>query len=325
MSAGITRKDNMFSVGEVPWHRLGRVIKDAPTIAEGLVAANLGWTVEPRELTYVAGDGLRQPVPNRAIIRTDTQDLLGVVGPNYTPLQNTEAFKFFEPWVESGLVSLETAGSLFSGRRIWVLGKINAEPSEIVQGDIVEKYVLLSNGHDGTMAVRTGFTPIRVVCNNTLSAAHRGNKLLRIFHSKKVSEAVQSAQEIIDVVQRDFLATEDQYKFLAKRSVADQETIRRLVKVVFFKDKADEELEKDRQKAFFDSMVETIKERFEVGLGNDMKGVRGTYWALYDGVTQYLSHEAGTNDERRLNNLWFGGGKKQNDEALELCLEMAGA
>jgi phage/plasmid-like protein (TIGR03299 family) len=93
------------------------------------------------------------------------------------PLQNDQAFQFFDPFVSSGLVTLETAGSLREGKRVWILARI-AENSDvgIVGDDIVRKYLLLSNSHDGTTAVRVGFTPIRVVCANTLAMAVRNGQ-----------------------------------------------------------------------------------------------------------------------------------------------------
>ena len=116
--------------------------------------------------------------------------MLGVVGPRYTILQNQDAFKWFQPFLEAKEAALHTAGSLRGGSRIWVLAKLNREPLVIAQGDEVEKYLLLSHSHDGSLAVRVGFTPIRVVCQNTLSMAHNADasKLIRFKHTKDIHE-----------------------------------------------------------------------------------------------------------------------------------------
>ena len=150
MAHQILENDTMFSVKERPWHGLGVVVETAPTIEEAITLANLGWTVEPKEIK--TADGIN--IPNKkALMRSDTNDCLGVVGSGYNILQNTEAFKFFEPFVENGLATLETAGSLFNGKRVFILAKIAGDDMEVQKGDFVEKYILLSNAHDGSQAV----------------------------------------------------------------------------------------------------------------------------------------------------------------------------
>ena len=94
--------------------------------------------------------------------------MLGIVGPRFAVLQNKDAFGWFQPFLDAKEAALHTAGSLRGGSRIWVLAKLNRDPLVIAAGDEVEKFILLSHGHDGRLAVRGGFTPIRVVCQNTL-------------------------------------------------------------------------------------------------------------------------------------------------------------
>ena len=129
--------------------------------------AGLDWQVETEPL--FRGNG--QEVKAQASVRTSDNRVLGVVGPRWTPLQNKDAFKVFEPLVDSGDMTLHTAGSLRNGERVWVLCQLNLDNSEIVKGDEIAKFALLSNGHDGKLAVHLGFTPIRVVCANTEAMA----------------------------------------------------------------------------------------------------------------------------------------------------------
>src|SRR6185295_11897446 len=116
---------------------------------------------------------------------------------------------------------IETAGSLRQGKRVWVLAKINRDPLVIKGNDVVEKYVLLSNSHDGTLAVRVGFTPIRVVCNNTLSMAinSEASKLIRIKHTKNVVSNLESVQEIMNLADQEFQATAEQYRMLTRKDI----------------------------------------------------------------------------------------------------------
>src|SRR4029077_9765938 len=127
--------ENMLYVGATPWHSLGVKLDAAPSTAEAIKAAGLNWEVGLKNLLTVDGEA----VSHKATYRVSDGRILGVVGPAYKPIQNSLAFSWFDPFVESGEASIETAGSLRNGQRVWVLAKLNREPSEIVKGDAVEK------------------------------------------------------------------------------------------------------------------------------------------------------------------------------------------
>ena len=172
MSANV---ESMLSVNEVPWHGLGVILDSPPTPADAIRIAGLDWEVKLKQL-YAhpdLNDAFVWPSPRQvsafATTRATDGKVLGIVGPNYTVVQNTEAFAFFQPFIDSGTCKIETAGSLRGGRRIWVLARIEEDPTEILKGDEIRRYTLMSNSHDGTLAVRVGFTGIRAVCENTLT------------------------------------------------------------------------------------------------------------------------------------------------------------
>jgi phage/plasmid-like protein (TIGR03299 family) len=233
----------MFYVGETPWHGLGVQLESAPTTREAIVAAGLDWEVGQKELWTVQSNPdvfdsnlyADQKVPALANYRTTDGRILGVVGPGTHPLQNRDAFAFFDPFLASGDAVLETAGSLRDGERIWALARINRDPSVVVPGDEVLKYLLLSNSHDGKVAVRVGFTPIRVVCANTLALAHGAGDahktLLKLHHTRKVKEAVVAARDAINLADRTFEATAERYRFLASRQI-DRPSLELLVRRV---------------------------------------------------------------------------------------------
>lgn len=309
--------ENMMYVGETPWHGLGVSVSKAPSVEEAIKLAGLDWKVNLAPLFTQEGT----QVTHRATMRDSDRSILGVVGPGYTPVQNEKAFEFFNPFVQSGEAELETAGSLREGRRIWVLAKIAGNTREVVPGDPVEHYVMLSNSHDGTTSVQVGFTPIRVVCANTLAAAHNDARstLLRIRHTRNVEDTLDAVRDTMAVSQREFQATMEQYKLLARKNVAKGD-IEKYVKIVFYKDK---DLEKQRTKARYDEMTNTIKRLFETGRGNDLPQVRGTFWALYNATTEYLSYEYGKTQDARLSSLWFGENVEKNEMALKVAVSAA--
>lgn len=309
--------ENMFSVRETPWHKLGTVLQNPPTIQEAIQLSGLDWPVALQPL-YL-GDGTL--VTHKAVVRGDSGNVLGIVGPRYQPLQNAEAFNWFNAFVDNGEVSLETAGSLDEGRRIWVMAKIARDPSVIVPNDEILKYLMLSNSHDGTLAIRVGYTPIRIVCANTLAMAHSSNasKLIRIRHTASSKLALDKLQDIMNLVDREFEATAEQFRFLASRTF-NQKDVREYVKAVLGKSKvADEDLP-TRTKNQLDDIIGLLEDE-----NQRLNGVNGTYWAAYNAVNQYLNYDAGRNDNNRMSSLWFGVNANTNKSALDLALEFANA
>lgn len=340
---------SMAYVGATPWHGCGKNVTDTDAMYNSeafMKAANLDWEAEKRQLfretKVITKDGFgvdtvtSKHVPAEAweVVRsTDGKVLADSVGARYTVLQNKEAFGWFQPWLDAKEAALHTGGALFEGSRIWALAKLNRDPMEIAAGDIVEKYVLLSHSHDGSLAVRVGFTPIRVVCWNTLSMAHSSDasKLIRLKHSKKVHTNLANLRDVMNLVNSEFEATAEQYRLLQRKSI-NQADLRKYIKKVFEIDAPDnviwdvternkemKELVSERQKNIMDEVIKLC----ETGKGNALPSVRGTYWSAYNGVTEYLSYVNGRNEDNRLNSLWFGQNSAMNKTALAAAVEMA--
>lgn len=308
---------NMFYRGAKPWHGLGTFIEPEKhlTSEEAIVAAGLDWTVSTQSL-YLA-DGTK--APTNAVVRSDNNKILGTVGDTYKPLQNKDAFKFFDGFINSGQAAFETAGALREGKRIWVLAKIKSDLDRIKGDDVLERYVLLSNSHDGTTAVRAGFTPVRVVCQNTLTMAHNSasSKLIRVRHGQSVNENLDRVAEIMNLANREFEATLEQYRFLANREI-NSDDLEKFIKVVMVGEKKI----KDNPEAG-KRVLNKIIPLFEKGRGNDMREIKGTYWAAYNAVSEYLQYEKGQDDAIRMDSLWFGQSGTTLQNALKIATKMA--
>ena len=199
-----------------------------------------------------------------------------------------------------------------------VLAKLNRDPLVVAPGDEVEKFVLLSHGHDGSLAVRVGFTPIRVVCANTLALAHGSDasKLIRIRHSKSLRSSLEGVRKVVDAANAEFAATAEQYRWLARRDI-NQGDLRKYVRRVL---KVNENEVPSAQTA---NVIERIIELAETGLGNDLPSVRGTYWTAWQGISDWVSHSRGRSQATRLDSLWYGEGAAINKLALQTAVEMA--
>lgn len=271
---------------------------------------------------YIGDTDLHVPTEAQSIVRLSDMSVLGNVGAGYTPVQNSELFGFFDPVIEGGFVQIETAGSLRNGRRVWMLGKITNCTAEVVPGDPVSPYFLFSGSHDGTLPIAIGRTDIRVVCQNTLSAAHRAGKqsLLRVRHTKSVHESIEKIAQIIDWERGQFQLTMEQMRTLTRKPVT-AEILAEYVKEVF-KPEVEARPLKDYDKPYA-KLVNKITPFFENGKGNTLAGVRGTMWAAYNSVTEYQTWERGRTNDARLDSLWFGLNAKTNARAFEVALKMA--
>ena len=308
---------SMFSVSTVPWHGLGEVIQEAPTLTDGIKLAGMDWEVGLEDLIIQSDN---RKVPNRAVVRQDNKEILGVVGPRYVPLQNIETFNWFQPYLDSGEVELHTAGVLDEGRKVWVLAKVKRDNEEIVKGDEVAKFILLSNSHDGTTAIRSGFTPIRVVCANTLALAHhdKASKLLRVRHTQSSKINLENIRATIDLANEEFKATAEQYRKLAAKGINQKDVGRFVRKMLDIKEDVSLTTVSTKTK----NIIEDIVSRLETGYGASLPGVKGTAWGLYNAYTEYLNYSKGRNNSNRMDALWFGTGFNDNKAALDAVCEL---
>jgi phage/plasmid-like protein (TIGR03299 family) len=328
MSHGITIQDTMISVRETPWHGLGTVLDNPPTIGEALTLAGLDWTVKTEPAYRETRIGLpgggtmttREQVPAQVVTREDTDQVLGVVGTRWRPVQNIDALGWFDRWLDTGLVTIETAGSLFGGRRVWALARIVADPIVVVGSDTVEKYVLIAHSHDGTLAIRAGLTAVRVVCNNTLGfaldAGDRTGGLFKVSHTANALTRLEDVADQIERVDARLNAAGDLYRELAHASVTGgDKTIAAYVGAVY--NQTAEQVTDGRRLAH-------VMRLFEVGTGQDMIGASGTWWGLYNAITEYETHGSGLDaSESRADRNVFGSGARTLSKSLDVAIAMA--
>ena len=230
----------IFSLRDTPWHREGTVLQEAPSLDEALRLGGLDFEVEVRPLYTRAlpFPGLpevgeyRQVENGCATVRTDREQVLGIVSARYQPLQNRDALGVLEPLLDSGLASLETGGSLRGGRDVWMLVRFNVD-SPVVQEVFAEEVIpfgLISNNHSGVRKVVVQETPIRVVCANTLSLALKGrSRALGVRHTASVeAKTVEAAQQLWGALIERYEMAARQYQAL-KQHHLDTALFRRLV------------------------------------------------------------------------------------------------
>jgi len=246
--------------------------------------------------------------------------VLGVVSQQYTPLQNREAFAFFDPIVGDGAAIYHTAGVLGDGQRIWILAKL-PDDIRVKNGDISHKFLLLTNSHDGESAVMMKFTPIRVVCQNTLMMALGQGRTIRVEHTKNVQERLREAQDLLGIIRYEFAEIERDFNEMAQVQMDDDRLGDYLG--LIFPNPTDPRDRRGAERAARHRFWS--KHFFNNGKGNREYGVQDTLWAAYNGVTEYIDHRETTQtDDRRLRSLWFGNACSIKARAFRVAKERMG-
>ena len=212
--------ETMFYTREKPWHGLGVEVADALSSAEALAASGLDWKVVQKKILTEDGD----PVPGfKANVRDSDEKVLGIVSDRYRVVQNEEAFAFTDKLLGEG-VRYETAGSLNGGRRVWVLARMPRE--YIMLGDRVSPYMVFSNTHDGSGAVRVAMTPVRVVCSNTLNLALSGAaRSWSAMHTAGVQDRIGEAECALFMAERYMDALGKEFERLSKIKMPDSKAV----------------------------------------------------------------------------------------------------
>ena len=274
MSAAV---ETMMYVREKPWHGLGTMVAEAPTSADALRLAGLDWQVNSEPIS-VSG---KEVAGYKANVRSSDEAVLGVVSDRYKVCQNTDAFEFTDNLV-GGEVRYETAGSLFGGKKIWLLAKL---PDTEILGDKTEPYLCFTNSHDGTAAIRVCMTPVRVVCNNTLNMALSGAKRAwAARHTGDLQQKLGEAHRCLDMA-GDYMDSLGQYaEQMANKTVTDEQIQQILSELVPVKETASA-----REKA----NVKQLKDEYMVCyFMPDIAKFRGTAWGAINAMADMADHNA---------------------------------
>lgn len=271
--------ETMFSSGnQVPWHGLGTIVNEAPTSADALHLAGLDWNVLQRPI-YT--DGVE--IPNmKANVRDTDKSVLGVVSDRYQVVQNKEAFDFTDNLIQSGEVKYETAGSLSGGKRIWLLAKM---PESKVLDDKVDPYIVFTNSHDGTGAIKVAMTPIRVVCNNTLNLALEGAK--RCWSTKHIGDItskLEEARHTLKMANEYMKELDAQADRFVNIKITD-EKLEEILKDLFPVNAEDT----DRRK----NNMQEMKDKYMICyFAPDIAKFRGTAWGAINAMSDFATHIA---------------------------------
>lgn len=309
----------MFYTGERPWHGLGTKVEEPLTAKEAIEVSKLDYTVECQPI-YLSGE--REIESRLAIVRADTQAVLGLVSEKYKIVQNRDAFSFFDTLVGEGQAIYESAGALGLGERVWIMAKL---PDDIIVGkdDVVEKYLILTTSHDGKSSVKVYFSPVRVICQNTLNFSFsQRSDCINIPHLGNINSKIDEARKVLGIS----INVYAQFERIANQ-LADVKLNTAQVEAYYNQLLFGQAVEDKEQKILLNQRNDLLA-LFESGKGNDKADIKHSAWTAYNAVTEYVDHHRtirGVKEDatNRLKNIWFGSGASLKRKALDGILEVA--
>ena len=304
---------SMAYAGALPWHGLGVEVPADLTPEQMLDAANLNWRVEKvPAYAEIAGENIA--IGKSALVRDRDNHILDVVSDDWNPVQNEEAFDFFNEFVMAGDMEMHTAGSLKGGQIVWGLAKVK-ESFELFKGDKIDAYLLFSNFHKYGCSTDVRFTPIRVVCNNTLTLSLNSavERMAKISH-RKIFEP-DNVKEMLGIATDKLGKYKEMAQFLGSKKAKDEDIVEYFCRI-FPVGSAKKENEVSRNAQIALDILHTQP---------GAEYAEGTWWQPFNAVTYMTDHLVGRSADTRLTSAWYGANKNLKTKALETAIEMAEA
>ena len=310
--------ETMAYAGELPWHGLGTEVSNELTPLQMMQKAGVDWEVEQQKIVTESGLEINDKV---ALVRTSDNTLLDVTGKDWKPVQNEEAFTFFSEFVAAGDMEMHTAGSLKEGRNVWALAKVK-ESFDVFGEDRVDSYLLFSNPHQYGKALDVRFTPIRVVCNNTLTFSLQSASKNSVKVGHRTAFDADTVKETLGLASEKFAKYKEMAQFLGSRKVTAESLIQ------YYNDVFPTTSRKEEKTpvVVYDDLSKAAKmcyDALEVQPGAQFAA--GTWWQAFNSVTYYTDHLQGRNSENRLHNQWFGYNQAKKVTAAEKAVAYATA
>ena len=270
--------ESMFYTRETPWHGLGTKVMEAPASKEALELAGLDWKVTQEPIYTNLGERIEG---YRANIRDVDRKPLGVVTERYKVVQNQEAFAFTDSLLKEG-VRYETAGSLQGGRKVWLLAHMPHE--YIISGERISPYLLFSNTHDGSGAIKVALTPIRVVCQNTLNLAlANAKRSWSMIHTGDIKEKMQEAKDTLFLAENYMDELGKEFEALRMKKLTDKQVMEYIEILLPIEDGSTPQQEKNMKR-----LREDMKIRYFDA--PDLQGVGKNAYRFVNAVSDFATH-----------------------------------
>jgi phage/plasmid-like protein (TIGR03299 family) len=315
--------DKMYSLTNAdltPYEGVGVALPTALDTNALLEEAGLDWEVEKLRAYADGPNGEKIDTGKYALVRDSDQKVLDLVSGTWNPVQNKEAFDFFNSFIEEGGMQMEAAGSVAGGKKVWALAKVN-ESFDLFDGDVIDSYLLFTNPHEFGAAIDIRFTPKRVTCSNMIAKLLRtgSERMVKVNHSKQFD--AEAAKATLLEAQSELSEYKETAEFLGSKQITDA-----AVKQYFNEVFPATYQRKNAVTANDDSDRTNVKlalEALEIQPGTEF--APGSWWQALNAVTYLTDHVLGKSDESRLRSQWYGINQRRKIKAVELAIKYANA
>lgn len=313
-----TNRPAIAYAGETPWHGLGFQMQPGEDLDTWRTRAGLDWNATKTPVMYHTDADIAVADGMSVLYRSDTHKALSIVSDRYKIVQPREVIEFYRDLTERHGFQMETAGAIKDGRVVWALARTGND-MRISGNDLVNGYLLLSTSYDGTMATTGRFTTVRVVCNNTLTAALDSKAQVSVPHSAMFNaDAAKVKLGVGDA----FTRFQEEAQRMAETGVDTRKAIEYFLAV--YHDMTAEQIVTAQAEKQTDKTIERLAHLFIAGPGADLRSAKGTAWGLLNAVTRDVDHnERSRSNDSRLASAWFGRGEQLKNKARELALQLA--
>ena len=346
-----------FNRGGLPWV-LGTDVSDCTTAQDVMKTAKLDWTVQKCELvskmpfrigsnnevgedTFVHNGSIYRECPNAfATYRTDINMPLGIVKDKYEIVQNMDAFNFFNNAIGEGKAIWDKAACLNMGEKVYVSAKLPVQTS-VGKDDIIDNYLVFSNGHAGNSSVDIMITPIRVICTNMLNGAlDKAACHIRLRHTKSVKEKLELGAQVLKIACEHAIDAQELYRHLATIKMTDDQVAEYICKLQLTPAEIAKLNEVDpnhgykrlisRDYHLIDAVEISTRKSNQLynmmdyyidGIGQ--KDICGTAWGAYNAITGFYCNVANLEGEKRMNSLVWGSANNNMNKALNEAIAYA--
>ena len=302
--------------------RYGVVTDGTLPAREAFETADALFTVEKRELQYPTFSTVGEnnancwsntPAGVFGVVRTDTQALLGIVTKQYELVQNEALLRMAEFIREE--VDMDAVVVLADGAKVCFTATLRGAETDIVPGDTIKRRIVGYLGHDGKTGCGAKFTNIRVVCQNTLTAAlGESGAHSSVTHKNGANNNFDALINSIDVARQDFVTECELMREFSRVSMGPSA----------FNEFVDEVYNIDEGQVF--RKRQALERAFTHGYGSEYAYF--SVWSGINAITQVETSTRGTTDAKARAQFargTFGAGAQISKKAFAVASELIGA
>lgn len=259
---------------EATWNKVGTDIREANSVKEALQISGLDYEVVKAPIYLSNGHRIKDQFATK---KKGTDEVFGIVGKDYTIVQNEEAFSFVDGIISEGLTFVK------AGETSYMNYIIASLPEQYILDDKFKPYIIFQNSHAGATTLKAAICPLRIICQNQFTMAFRNSEnKISIRHSSSIHEKMDEAQHILQFNAEYMDSFNKMANKMAANKIGDEKALDIIDKYFLVDDNA------STRKVNSNEEKKTIL--LNAYNAEDNQNFRGTQWGLINAFSDYITH-----------------------------------